>query len=541
LFLTIAPPPTSYKVKVFWFFFSKKNCFLRSFPLLKGIMTIGGWTMGSRVLGLIRDMLIAHFLGAGRLSDAYVVANRLPNLFRRLFGEGAFNAAFVPVFSGLLVTEGEDVARGFTEEAFAALAFWLLGLTILGEIFMRPLLHVLAAGFADDPAKFELTVVLARLAFPYLLLICLAALLSGVLNAMDRFVAAAAAPMLYNAFAIGSLFALRPFLPTSGHALAIGVSLSGVAQLALLYWAVRRSGLKLHLPRPRMTPRMRLLLRRMAPGLVGAGITQLSLAVDTVIGTYLPAKSVSFMYYADRINQLPLGVLGIAVGTALLPTLSRQVSAGENDRALASLNRAIEYAMLLTLPAAAALLIIADPILQVLFVGGKFTHADATLSAQSLAAYAAGLPAFVLIKVLGPGFFARGDMSTPVRIGMGILFLNVALSLALMNPLKHVGPPLATTLAMTVNVVLLAILLWRRGFLVPDRVLWSRLLRMLAAACVMAAVLWRLRKILVPASGVAVSIPSLVLLVAAGLASYGAAATALGLHRLRKNTKIKTV
>ncbi len=504
-------------------------------------MTIGGWTMGSRVLGLIRDMLIAHFLGAGRLSDAYVVANRLPNLFRRLFGEGAFNAAFVPVFSGLLVTEGEDVARGFTEEAFAALAFWLLGLTILGEIFMRPLLHVLAAGFADDPAKFELTVVLARLAFPYLLLICLAALLSGVLNAMDRFVAAAAAPMLYNAFAIGSLFALRPFLPTSGHALAIGVSLSGVAQLALLYWAVRRSGLKLHLPRPRMTPRMRLLLRRMAPGLVGAGITQLSLAVDTVIGTYLPAKSVSFMYYADRINQLPLGVLGIAVGTALLPTLSRQVSAGENDRALASLNRAIEYAMLLTLPAAAALLIIADPILQVLFVGGKFTHADATLSAQSLAAYAAGLPAFVLIKVLGPGFFARGDMSTPVRIGMGILFLNVALSLALMNPLKHVGPPLATTLAMTVNVVLLAILLWRRGFLVPDRVLWSRLLRMLAAACVMAAVLWRLRKILVPASGVAVSIPSLVLLVAAGLASYGAAATALGLHRLRKNTKIKTV
>jgi putative peptidoglycan lipid II flippase len=291
-------------------------------------MTIGGWTMGSRVLGLVRDMLIAHFLGAGSLSDAYVVANRLPNLFRRLFGEGAFNAAFVPVFSGLLVTEGEDVARGFTEEAFAALAFWLLGITILGEIFMRPLLHVIAAGFVDDPAKFELTVVLARLAFPYLLLICLAALLSGVLNAMNRFAAAAAAPLLYNAFAIGSMFALVPFLPSAGHALAIGVSLSGVAQLALLYWAVRRSGMKLHVPRPRMTPRMRLLLRRMAPGLVGAGITQLSLAVDTVIGTYLPAKSVSFMYYADRINQLPLGVLGIAVGTALLPTLSRQVSAG---------------------------------------------------------------------------------------------------------------------------------------------------------------------------------------------------------------------
>ena len=500
-------------------------------------MTIGGWTMASRVLGLVRDMLIAHFLGAGRLSDAYVVANRLPNLFRRLFGEGAFNAAFVPVFSGLLVTEGEDVARGFTEEAFAALAFWLLGLTILGEIFMRPLLHVIAAGFADDPAKFELTVVLARLAFPYLLLICLAALLSGVLNAMDRFVAAAAAPLLYNAFAIGSMFALVPFLPSAGHALAIGVSLSGVAQLALLYWAVRRSGMKLHVPRPRMTPRMRLLLRRMAPGLVGAGITQLSLAVDTVIGTYLPAKSVSFMYYADRINQLPLGVLGIAVGTALLPALSRQVSAGQNDQAIASLNRAIEYALLLTLPAAAALLIIADPILQVLFVGGKFTHADASLSAQALVAYAAGLPAFVLIKVLGPGFFARGDMSTPVRIGMGILGLNVVLSLALMSPLKHVGPPLATTLAMTVNVVLLFVLLLRRGFLVPDRLLLSRLARMGAAAGVMAITLWRLRMLLSPARGGTVSILVLFVLVSGGLASYGLVAWALGLGSMRNNSK----
>jgi putative peptidoglycan lipid II flippase len=502
--------------------------------LLKGIMTVGGWTMGSRVLGLVRDMLIARFLGAGTLSDAYFVANRLPNLFRRLFGEGAFNAAFVPVFSGLLVTEGETVAREFTEEAAAALAFWLLGITILGEIFMRPLLHLIAAGFADDPAKFELTVVLARLAFPYLLLICLAALLSGVLNAMDRFVAAAAAPMLYNAFAIASMYALVPFLPTAGHALAIGVSLSGVAQLALLYWAVRRAGLKLHLPRPRMTPRMRLLLRRMAPGLVGAGITQLSLAVDTVIGTYLPAKSVSFMYYADRINQLPLGVLGIAVGTALLPTLSRQISAGANQQALASLNRAIEYAMLLTLPAAAALLIIPDPILQVLFVGGKFTHADASLSAQSLAAYALGLPAFVLIKVMGPGFFARGDMSTPVRVGMGILALNVALSLALMEPLKHVGPPLATSLAMSANVLILTIMLLRRGYLVPDTILWSRLARMGAAALVMAGVLWQARVFLVPESGHTVSIVTLCVLVSAGLLSYGATAFVLGLGALRK-------
>jgi putative peptidoglycan lipid II flippase len=281
-----------------------------------------------------------------------------------------------------------------------------------------------------------------------------------------------------------------------------------------------------------MTPRMRLLLRRMAPGLVGAGITQLSLAVDTVIGTYLPAKSVSFMYYADRINQLPLGVLGIAVGTALLPTLSRHVSAGEEDRAIEKLNRAIEYALLLTLPAAAALLIIPDAILQVLFVSGKFTHADAALSAQSLAAYAAGLPAFVLIKVLGPGFFARGDMATPVRIGMGVLGLNVVLSLILMGPLKHVGPPLATSVAMTVNVLLLAILLWKRRFLVADRLLWSRLARMFLAACVMAAILWWARTFLAPAGGGAVSFATLAALVTAGLASYGGIAAVLGLGRL---------
>ena len=236
-----------------------------AFVMLKGALTVGLWTAASRVTGFARDILIAALLGAGPIADAFFVANRLPNLFRRLFGEGAFNAAFVPVFSGLLTTEGEDVARGFAEEAAAALAFWLLVLTLVGEIFMPQLLHVIAAGFARDPAKFALTVTLSRITFPYLLLICLAALLSGVLNALNRFVAAAAAPLLYNAFSIAAMLSLAHVLPTAGHALAWGVSASGVAQLALLYWAVWRGGMTLHLPRPRMTPRMRLLLRRMAP------------------------------------------------------------------------------------------------------------------------------------------------------------------------------------------------------------------------------------------------------------------------------------
>jgi putative peptidoglycan lipid II flippase len=491
-------------------------------------MTVGAWTAASRVMGFIRDILIAAFLGAGPVADAFFVANRLPNLFRRLFGEGAFNSAFVPVFSGLLTTEGEDVARGFAEEAAAALAFWLVALTIVGEIFMPQVLHVIAAGFTRDPAKFALTVTLSRIAFPYLVLICLAALLSGVLNAMDRFVAAAAAPLLYNGFAIAAMFALAPFVPTAGHALAWGVSLSGVAQLVLLYWAVRRAGLRLHLPRPRLTPRMRLLMQRMAPGLVGAGITQLNLTMDVFIGSLLPAGSVSLLYYADRINQLPLGVLGTAVGTALLPLLSRQVAKESQDEAYDTQNRAIEYALVLTLPAAFALAILADPILQVLFARGAFSHHDAYLSSQSLAAYASGLPAFVLVKVLTPGFFARGDTATPVRLGIFVLALNFCLNLALMGPLKHVGPPVATSIAAWLNVGLLSFMLVRRDYMRPDRVLASRVGRMIGATVVMAVALLGTRMALVPVGGRHVSVVALGVLIAVGLAAYGVLAQVLG-------------
>ncbi len=495
--------------------------------MLKGALTVGAWTAASRVAGFARDMIIAALIGAGPVADAFFVANRLPNLFRRLFGEGAFNAAFVPVFSGLLTTEGEDAARGFAEEAAAVLAFWLLMLTILGEIFMPGILHVIAAGFARDPAKFALTVTLSRIAFPYLILICLAALLSGVLNALDRFTAAAAAPLLYNGFSIGAMLLLRHVLPTTGHALALGVSTSGVAQLALLYWAVRRAGLKLHLPRPRLTPRMRLLLRRMAPGLVGAGITQLNLTMDTFIGSLLPAGSVSLLYYADRVNQLPLGILGTAVGTALLPLLSRQIAAGDKPGAWESQNRAIEYALVLTLPAAFALAIVADPIMQVLFARGAFSHHAASLSAQSLAAYASGLPAFVLVKILAPGFFAQGDTSTPVRVGMVVLLLNFCLNLALMGPLQHVGPPTATSIAAWLNVALLGFMLRRRDYFRPDRLLASRVARMLAATLLMAAAVLATRKILVPLAGHHVSLLALGALIAVGLLSYGALAQLL--------------
>jgi putative peptidoglycan lipid II flippase len=458
--------------------------------MLKSVVTVGGWTMASRILGFARDMLMAAMIGTGPVADAFFVANKLPNLFRRLFGEGAFNAAFVPEFSGLLAAEGPNEARQFAREAFSVMFFWLGALTILGEIFMPVVMTIFAPGFGADPAKFGLAVELARITFPYLMLICLAALVSGVLNGLDRFAAAAGAPVLYNLFAIGALLGLTPYVATVGHAAAWGVSVSGVVQLALLVWASGRAGMPVRIPRPRLTPRMRILLRRMAPGLIGASATQLNQVVDVIIASLLPAGTVSLLYYADRVQQLPLGVIGTAVGTALLPLLSRQVRGGEAQASHATLNRAIEYALLLTLPAALALAVSPFPIMWALFGRGAFDVESARLSAQSLTAYAVGLPAVVLLKVLAPGFFARGDTATPVRIGMITLAINFVLNLAMMVPLQHVGPPLATSLAAVFNVGALAVVLLRRGYMVPDAAMLRRIPRMLLAALAMAVTLW---------------------------------------------------
>lgn len=507
--------------------------------MLRGVLTVGGWTMGSRILGFARDMLIAAILGTGPIADAFLVALKLPNLFRRLFGEGAFNAAFVPEFAGMLAAEGRPSAHRFAEETFAVMAFWLGVLTIIGEIFMPQMMTVLAPGFSADPAKFTLTVALSRITFPYLLLICLAALVSGALNGLDRFTAASASYVLFNIVSIACMLWLTPYVPTAGHALAWGVTASGVAQLALLMWALRNAGMALRLPRPRLTPRIRVLLRRMLPGLIGAGVTQLNLAVDVIIASLLPAGTVSLLYYADRVQQLPLGVIGTAVGTALLPLLSRQVRAGERDAALGTLNRAIEYALFLTLPAAVALIVTAYPVMWVLFARGAFDAESARLSAQSLAAYAIGLPAFVLVKVLAPGFFARGDTSTPVKIGIAAVALNLAMNVAFMVPLQHIGPALATSLAAMFNTGWFAWVLVRRGHLQLDAQLRRRGLRMIAAAGVMAVVLIIIQRMLfaTPPHGAA-RFEALAVLVTGGLLAYVAAAHLFGAWDLREFKRV---
>lgn len=455
--------------------------------MLKNAFTVGMWTMASRVLGFARDMLIAAILGTGPVADAFFVALRLPNLFRRLFGEGAFNAAFVPSISAILHTEGIEAANSFAEEATGVMVFWLGAITVLGEIFMPWVLYVLAPGFSGNPGKFALAVSLTRIMFPYLFFVCLTALFSGVLNAMGKFAAAAAAPVLFNVFSIAFMLALTPYLPNPGYALAWGVTVSGVAQLVLLLVAIRRAGMRVRLPRPRLTPRIRKLFRRMAPGLVGAGVTQLNVSIDIIIGTLLPAGSVSLLYYADRVNQLPLGVIGTAAGTALLPVVARQIALGDDTGAITTLNRALESVLILTLPAAIGLSVAAVPVMDVLFVRGAFTLQTAVLAAHCLAAFAIGLPVFALVKILTPGFFGRGDTVTPLKIGIAAVALNLAMNLVFMHPLKAVGPALATSLASAFNAVLLAVILHRRGQFRLDAPAKRRLPRILAAGLLMAA------------------------------------------------------
>ena len=502
--------------------------------LLRFAATVGAYTLASRILGFLRDILIAKYLGAGMVGDAFFVAFKLPNLFRRLFAEGAFNLAFVPLFAGRLESEGREAAKAFAEQALSVLLWSLVAFVTVAEILMPLLMHAFAPGFADEPAKFDLAVQLARLTFPYLLLISLVSLLAGVLNSVERFAAAAAAPILLNLCLIAGLLLLGRVLPTPGHALALAVAAAGIVQLLWLAWNCRRAGLLPALPRPRLTPGVRRLLVVVAPAALGAGVQQLNLLVDVVIASLLATGSVSFLYYADRVVQLPLGVIGVAIGTALLPTLSRQLRGGEPGAAADSQNRALEFALLLTLPAAAALIILAGPVIAVFFERGEFTAAASAATSGALAAYAVGLPAYVLVKVLAPGYFARQDTRTPLKVAGVCLVVNVALNLALMGPLAHVGIALASALSSWLNAGLLALGLVRRGHLRLDSRLRRRLPRMVAASAVMAAALWAAAGWLAPwlAGGLAAKVAALAALVLLGLGLFALAAQAIGAARL---------
>jgi putative peptidoglycan lipid II flippase len=504
--------------------------------LFRSVATVGSLTMVSRLFGFVRDILTAAILGAGPVADAFFVAQRLPNLFRSLFAEGAFSAAFVPLANRALVDGGKPALKEFAEEAFAVLFVALLVFVILGEIFMPWVMNVIAPGFEAEPGKFQLVVTLSRITFPYLLFISLTALQGGLLNTVDRFAAAAATPVLLNLFLIGALLLMTTLHWTDGTVLAWALTASGIAQFCWLMMSCHRAGIGLRLRFPRLTPAIRQTLRIMGPGVLGAGVTQLNLLISTALASTLPGGSVSYLYYADRLNQLPLGVVGIAVATAILPPLSRQVRGGDEAGALETQNRGLELALLLTLPAATALAILALPILSTLFQRGAFGPTETAATASALIAYAVGLPAFVLVKVLAPAFFARHDTATPVKVAIVSLATNLVLTLVLMQFFAHVGVAAALSVAGWLQAALLTALLARRGHFHFDAKSRANLPRIALATIGMALVLVALRAALGPALAgtVTVKLVALAALVIAGLAAFMALTLALGVVRWRE-------
>lgn len=503
--------------------------------LVRSALTVGGYTTLSRVLGFVRDQLVAFTLGTGFVAEAFFVAQRIPNMFRALFAEGAFNSAFVPLFAKKVEGEGLTSAQKFGHEVFSVLLAWVLVFCIAAIILMPWLIYVIAPGFSATPERVALTVDLLRLCFPYLLFMSLTALQGGVLNSLNRFTAAAAAPILLNIVMIASNVVAWFFqtgnTPTTGYIFAVGVSLAGVAQFILLAFACRRAGMAFLPSWPKLTPDVKQVLRLSVPGVISGGIMQINLLIATMIATSID-HAVGYLYYADRLYQLPLGIIIVAIGVVLLPTLSRKIRAGDMQGAMDAKNRALELSLFLTLPSAAALMVIAVPIIHTVFEHGAFHAGDTQGVALAVMAFAAGLPAYALTKVFQPGFYAREDTKTPMRFAIVSVVVNIVASLVLSRYFGHVGIALATTLAAWTNALLLYVKLNQLEHFTFDARSTKRLPLIIGSTLVMAAVLWGgswfLQKQFNSDASFLTSLWALGLLVGAGIVGYFAAAQISG-------------
>ncbi len=492
--------------------------------LLKSIATIGSFTMISRVLGLAREILLANVVGPSLIGDVFIFAFKFPNFFRRMFAEGAFNAAFVPLFAGRLEKEGHEAARRYAGEVVSVMAAWMLFLTLVAMAAMPWILILLAWGWTDEPDKFDLAVNLTRITFPYLMFMVLTAMLSGMMNSLGKFAAAAAAPILLNIALISALLLVKyGIVDAAGHALAWAVVLAGMAQFLWLALACRRMNILPRMPWPKLTPGVRRLLVLMLPGVLGASVVHVNLLIDAFLATLLPEGSLMFLFLADRINQFPLGVVGVSVGVALLPLMTRQLRAGDDAAATYNQNRAIEFALFLTVPAAAAFLAMGEPIIRVVFERAAFLPEHTPQTALALAAFAVGLPAAVLIKAFQPGFYAREDTATPFKIGVFAVMLNIVLAVTLMQFILHVGIALATSAAYWFNAIMLGYVLHRRGQLRLDERLLKRVPLIVFCAAIMAVAVWWLSLILAGPLGGPLwqKITILAGIIAAGAAVYG--------------------
>jgi putative peptidoglycan lipid II flippase len=523
--------------------------------LVRNVGTIGGLTAISRVFGFVRDMLLARVLGAGLAADAFQLAFILPNTFRRLFAEGAFSVAFVPMYTRHLASEGEDAADKFATDVLAVFVWVLLGFSALAMLAMPGIVWLLASEFKDIPGKFELAVTLSRVTFPYLALVSLVAMLSGLLNAHSRFAPGAFVPVLLNVVLIAGISVGWYLQRNTGSdvtvawAVAIAVSAAGVVQLAYMAWATRRAGVRLKLTVPRFTPEVKRLSLLILPATFGAGVYQISQFVDTFFATSLEQGSLTLLKYADRLNQMPLGIVGIALGTAILPMLARHIHSGDQAEAQRLQGNAVEMALLLTLPAATALAVCAPAFVSAFFVGGRMTADHGATMAQIVTALVAGLPSYVLVKVFQPAFFSREDTRTPVWIAAGALIVNIGVNFLVVPRFGIVGLAAATAFTSTLNVLTLYALLHRRGWYRATAKLGGRVLRQIVATAAMGGALAAIMPLMADryAASVLERAWSLAVLVGAGSVVFFGVAYAVGavdrdmLAQLRRRRRTETV
>ncbi len=465
--------------------------------LIKSIATVASGTALSRVVGFVRDVLIARFLGASMMADAFFVALRFPNLFRSLFAEGTLNVAFVPLLSGQIQTKGEKKACVFARNVFSFLFYVLLIFTILMEIFMPDMMFILAPGFEKIEGKLALTTALSRITFPFLIFVSLVSLLAGMLNAVGKFWAAAFVPTILNLTMIASLFLISPFLSTSyapAYALSIGVLLAGIIEFIFLLYHIKKAGLLIGLVSPikalfHVSKEVKTLLKKMAPGVLGSGVYQINLFFDTFLVSFVGAGAISWLNYAHHLFQLPVGIIGTAVGTALLPVLSKHIKLNDFKLANEQLNRSLEVSIAMSVSSMLGLMLLAEPIVRILFERGVFTSNDSIHTAHALLVFAVGLPAYMLTKTLSPFFFAKGDTKTPVKIAILGVFLNIILALIFMQFWGYLGIALATGVTVWINAGQYVVRLKKQGVVSLDNLAKYRLPRILGASFLMALTL----------------------------------------------------
>src|ERR1700751_2204320 len=457
--------------------------------MLGRIFTVGGYTLLSRLTGFARDIMLAAGLGAGPVADSFFVALRLPNHFRAIFAECAFNAAFVPAYAHVHGERGEASAKLFADRIFTLLFASQLVLLVLALVFMPQAMSVLAPGFTEDAQQRRLAIELTRITFPYLLLITLVTLYGGILNVMQRFASAAAASIFLNISMMATL-ALAAFFPSAGHAAAWGILISGFLQYFLLAGDLARHGSWPRFAPLRLDEDVRAFFRAIGPATLGSMGTQVAVFADTIIATFLPAGALSALYYAERLNQLPIGVIGIAIGTVLLPEMSRRLTSNDHAGAMAQQRRAFDFTLLFAVPFVAAFLAVPDVITRAMFARGAFTRADAAAAGATLAAYAVGLIPFVLIRSAVATFYARKNTATPVKASLTGLTANMALKLLLMGSLAQIGLALATAIGAWINLLLVLGFAVRAGYLELNRVLVQSLLKFALTGILLAAVLW---------------------------------------------------